>query len=57
MDLNAPSRIMNVLPNSTSSAGVPNSWMVPASFRDCRSRFAATAAAVAAVPSRLCPQP
>ena len=44
---------MKVLPKSTSSAGVPKSWMVPGSFLDWRSRLAAMAAAVAAVPSRL----
>lgn len=47
---------MKVLPIMTSSAGVPKSLMVPGSFRATRSRFAATAAATEAVPSRLCPQ-
>ena len=55
--LKAPAISMKVLPMRISSAGEPKIWMVPGSFFAIRSRFAATAAATAAVPSRLWPQP
>src|SRR5271169_723419 len=48
---------MKGLPRSCSSAGVPKTRIVPGSFFSTRSRFAATAAATAAVPSRLWPHP
>ncbi len=55
--LKAPPMIMNVLPIRISSAGEPKTWIVPGSFCSTRARLAATAAAIAAVPRRLCPQP
>ena len=54
---NAPALSMNTFPSSSSSAGVPKIWMVPGSFCSMRARFAATPAATADVPSRLCPHP
>ncbi len=48
---------MNVFPTICSSAGVPKTRSVPGSFWATRTRFAATAAATAAVPRRLWPQP